>query len=48
VWWRCCHNVSLVNICVVDINGINRNEGIYIMLKEHKPLHPYLFPLDWV
>ena len=42
--WSCGHNVSLVEICVGDINDVNRNNGIYIMLKEHKRLHPYFFP----
>ena len=39
--WSCGHNVSLVKICVGDINGVNRNNGIYIMLKEHKRPHYY-------
>ena len=42
--WSCGHNVSLVEICVGDINDVNCNNGIYIMLKEHKRLHPYFFP----
>jgi len=41
IWWSCGHNVSLVDICMGDINGINRNNGIYIMLKGHKRLHSY-------
>jgi len=44
--WSSGHNASLVNICVADINDVNRNEGIYIMLSEHKHLYPYLFPSD--
>ena len=39
----CGHRVSLVNICVVDITGVDRNDGIYIMPKEHKHFHPYFF-----
>ena len=26
-----------MKICVAEISGVNRNDGIYIMLKEHKP-----------
>ena len=34
-----------MKICVVDINGVtgNRNDRIYIIPNEHKPLHPYFF-----
>ena len=31
--WCRGHKVSLVKICAVDTDGVNRNEGIYIMLK---------------
>jgi len=34
--WSHSHNVSPVNICVLDINGVDRNDGIYVMLKEHR------------
>ena len=30
--------------CVAGINGVNRNDGVYIMLKAHKRLHLYFFP----
>ena len=32
----CGHKVSLVNIFVQDNNGVNLNDSIYIVLKEHK------------
>jgi len=42
--WSRGNNLSLGKICAPVINGVNRNDGIYIMVKEHKRLHPYLFP----
>jgi len=42
--WSCGHKVSLVKICLVETNGVNRNEGHLHNAKEHKHLHSYLFP----
>ena len=33
-------------VCVAEINGINRHDSIDILRKEHKHLHLYFFPSD--
>ena len=39
ILWSCRHSVSLVKICVGDINGIDHSGGVCLMLKQHKRLY---------
>jgi len=46
--WSCGHNISLVRICVGDINGVNRNEGIDIILSERTSILTYFLHIMYI